>query len=168
MDHKCFFELGISLKFDQASPPTEVEIRNAIGRIYYYTYHEALELVNANEALLEIYNELKEEFPSFHKRLFRTFVVFATQNQDLSYGTISRHLGNLHTFRCSADYNLEAQITERDYFSFLANLDSLKLEIVKKDKNFFDVQTSLNSQSVIQTNLDCGKAIVRKRLRVLD
>ncbi|MNE75878.1 hypothetical protein D3C80_1720780 [compost metagenome] len=108
------------------------------------------------------------ECPSLHKRLFQTFVKYATQTQDLIYGTISRHLSNLHTARCAADYNLDSHVNDSDYFSFLANLESLKCEIVKKDKNFFNINTSLKSESIIQTNLNCGKAVVKKRLRLLD
>lgn len=168
MDHKSFFEQGISLKFEDLTPPAEVDIRNSIGRMYYFTYHEALALVNNNDALLKIYNDLIIEFPSTHKRLFQTFVKYAMQTQDLVYGAISRHLANLHTFRCSADYDLNVQITDSDYFSFLANLDSLKIETLKKDSRFFNVETNLNSKNVVQTDINCGKVIVKKRLRILD
>ena len=171
MDHKAFFYQGISLKLDQIPAPDEVSIRNAIGRMYYYAYHEALIFVQNHSFLSSIYNDqlFIKKNPRLHKRLVKTFAEYAANTQDLKYGTISRYLGSLHTMRCFADYNLIRLVKESDFFSFLANLESLKLEIIKIDSNSYDVDIKIKSENIIQTNTEIGKVVVKKKgLRLLD
>lgn len=170
MDHQAFFEQGISLNFDLKTAPTEVEIRNAIGRIYYFTYHEALSFVKENSFLSAIYDDLKDKVPSSHKRLFQTFVLYASTNQELIYGTISRHLTTLHTMRCTSDYDLKSVVSQNCYFSLLANLESLKLEIAQLNSNFFNINTSLKSENITQSKVAAGNIIVRRKpsLKIMD
>lgn len=171
MDHKAFFDQGISLSFDQNTRPVEADIRNAIGRLYYYAYHEALKFVQNNEFLSLIYNdaEFKKKNPTSHKRILKTFAKYSSDSQNLNYGTISRHLGNLHTMRCTADYDLIQVVNENNYFSFIANFESLKQEIIKIDVGSFNVDTKLESENITQTDAAFGKIIVKKKgLRLVE
>ncbi|ENV34538.1 hypothetical protein [Acinetobacter gerneri] len=172
MDHKDFFYQGISINLDCSNPPKEVVIRNAIGRMYYYIYHEALVFIQNNDFLSSIFNDelFKNKNPSSHMRLVNTFSEYARISQDLKYGSISRYIGSLHSLRCLSDYNLTKVVKENDFFSFLANLESLKLEIAKINSDFFRVDTKLKSESITQSTTNIGQIVVKKKpsLRILE
>lgn len=170
MNHVLFYESGISLQFNAEKKPDEVLIRNSIGRIYYYIYHEALEWLFNDSLLLAKYESLEKKVPSFHKRLARTFADCSADTQKLSYGTISRLLYALHDARCKADYHLDHTVDESDFFSMLGTLESLKQESQKFNSNVFRIETNIKSENLNVLRTDVGSIAVIKRptLRILD
>lgn len=73
MNHIEFLQMGIDVDFDKLDELAEVKIRNSLGRIYYFTYHEAVNFICDDEEFCKIYTSLKSTIPSSHKRLIAVF-----------------------------------------------------------------------------------------------
>lgn len=176
MNHVEFLEIGLSIDCENAG---EVTIRNSLGRIYYYVYHELLEFVMVDESLAKIFSDLKEKIPSCHKRLAVVFAEAAKGTQNLKFGKISRLLGVLHRLRCQADYELDTNLNKDSYLSMIAQLDDLKNVAQEINPNSFDTDvlpkniiitgTTINSASIQVIRRNQPDRLKKKpSLRILD
>lgn len=155
MNHDEFYSIGKGIVSQNGSAYTEIELRTAIGRIYYYIYHEVLDWVQHDEYMKDFYFE--SEVKSSHKKLINVFYEMAKKTRNLQYGKIHRLLSTLHTYRCSADYQLRDSINKDLFDSFEADLDDLKeacllfkteiFSIIKKEQT--DILSSLKTENAI-------------------
>ena len=137
MHHEKFFESGNKLDFSGVDFIEEIEIRNSIGRIYYYIYHEILSWVKSDSQLNNFYQNSTEK--SFHKKLRCVFQELANTTKNTIYGKIFRILGLLHQSRCDCDYELQDNINEDFFNTFIANFASLKQTVIILNNNIFKV-----------------------------
>lgn len=166
MNHIDFFKIGIGVDFSKSDELSEATIRNSLGRLYYYTYHEALKFVHEDENLLKIYTDLALSIPSYHKRLIAVFAHFAANTQNLKYGKISRLLSVLHNLRCDADYELSKVLGKNDFLSMLAQLDDLKNVVQELNSQYFNITVSPVNTSVSTTCIENGTIRVLKKERI--
>ncbi|TCB67411.1 hypothetical protein E0H88_12855 [Acinetobacter sp. ANC 4216] len=171
MEHKSFFDTGIQLDFSNGNEPSEVLIRNAIGRLYYYVYHEVLSWINLDENLGQHYDALSSEYPTTHKRLAQTFLEYSRTTKDLQYSSIYRLLINLHQWRCKADYQLNININKSNYYSVIENIKCLKDLSQKFRSDRFEIEIDLVEVDIITHKTRSASMQVIKRkptLRLLD
>lgn len=163
MNHVEFLKIGIDVDFTKLEELTEVKIRNSLGRIYYYTYHEAMKFVCEDDELSKIFDNLKCSIPSFHKRLITVFAEIAKHTQNLKYGKISRLLGILHTMRCDADYDMDMKLGKNDFLSMLAQLDDLKNVSQELKPDYFQVCLTPEDISLSETTIENASIKVFKK-----
>lgn len=130
--------LNIALQTSKQDDLKEAELRNAIGRLYYYCYHEAKSLIIANEECHKIYDQALLG-NSAHKSIFQTFYEHSKSTRNLRYGTLSRLLKDIHTERCNADYELDISFKKSDLISLIKMLIDIKNNIDELKLSFFQV-----------------------------
>lgn len=162
MHQDKFFESGFKLDFEGATVIEEVEIRNAIGRIYYYIYHEVLIWINSDSALNPIYQNIDEK--SYHKKLRKVFQEIAIDTNDTVYGTIYRMLGLLHQSRCDCDYDLDESIDSEFFDTFIANFASLKQAVFNLNQEIFKLfECEIFEEIATTSSSNASIAIFRKK-----
>lgn len=132
MQHHEFYDCTTSIQANA----TEIELRNAMSRLYYYVYHEILSIISQNEDLSLIYQGLEG---SSHQRLQNTFFNYTTRTRKLIYTEISQLLKALHKLRCDADYELNDKIVFSDFNSMLAQLQTLKSKFQMENATAFNI-----------------------------
>ncbi|MEN8291966.1 hypothetical protein ABFO59_05725 [Acinetobacter radioresistens] len=163
MDHIEFFKIGIEVDFNKLDEFSEATLRNSLGRLYYYTYHEALKFVREDESLIKIYTDLTSSIPSYHKRLITVFAKFSANTQNLKYGKISRLLSVLHNLRCDADYELSKVFGKNDFLSMLAQLDDLKNVVHELNPHYFNISVSPVNSNISTTSVESGTIRVMRK-----
>lgn len=168
MEHNAFYSMGNMIVNSSHPNPSEVELRTAVGRIYYYVYHEILNWVVSDENLNTLYRD--SEIKSTHKKLINVFYELTKQTQDLNYGKITRLLSAMHGFRCKADYHLEGMVDRALFDSILANLNDLKDTCMTYNHTLFSVVISEKPSIIGSIKTNSGNFEVRKKptLRLLD
>lgn len=177
MNHAEFLKIGIEIDISVAN---EATIRNSLGRIYYYTYHEILKFISHDSVLMQIFEDQKESIPSYHKRLVIVLAEASRLTHDWTYGTVSRLLGVLHSMRCEADYDLNVTLNKSHLLSMIAQLDTLRDAAQKLQPTSFDIsvlptglvvdETKVDSASikVVRTGYSKDVSAKRSSLRILD
>lgn len=163
MNHIEFFKIGIGVDFNKLDEFPEATLRNSVGRLYYYTYHEALKFIHEDEGLIEIYTDLASSIPSYHKRMITVFARFAANTQNLKYGKISRLLSVLHNLRCDADYELNKVLGKNDFLSMLAQLDDLKNVVHELNQQYFNISVSPVNSNISTTCMENGTIRVMRK-----
>lgn len=170
MDHSEFYHLGNRLALSEDKLHVESEIRNAIGRLYYYVYHEILFWVKSDKQLSNYYLTSTER--SSHKKLFDVFYESAKDTKDLRYGKIKRLLCDLHDSRCICDYDLDETIDKSILEEFQADLLDLKDVVLHyKDNVFASVISEVGEvDDVFKTQNFSAKVVQKKKptLRILE
>lgn len=168
MEHDAFYNAGNMIVAKSYPNSSEIEFRTAVGRIYYYVYHEILSWVKSDDTLSAIYSG--SEIKSTHKKLINVFYELTKKTKDLNYGKISRLLSVMHGFRCRADYLLEALVDKSLFESIIANLDDLKEACIKCNKNLFSIVRSEKQNTIGSLKTGSANIEVRKKptLRLLD
>lgn len=167
MNHDAFYVMGSKIISQNNDNLTEADIRTAIGRVYYYIYHEVLNWVKLEEFMLNVYSE--SEIKSTHKKLINVFYELARSTRNLQYGKISRLLSTLHSLRCIADYQLNDPVDKALFESMEANLEDLKEACLSLKNDLFKI---LNNE-VVETiaahrTQDATLEVRKKPLRILD
>lgn len=145
MQHHEFYNCTTSIQANA----TEIELRNAMSRLYYYVYHEILSIISQNKDLSLIYQGLDG---SSHKRLQNTFFTYTKRTGKLIYTEISRLLQTLHNLRCDADYELNINIVFSDFNSMLAQLQTLKSKFQMENATAFNINIELPKKVVVIKN----------------
>jgi len=167
MNHEAFYVLGNKIISQTNDNLTEAELRTAIGRIYYYIYHEVLRWVNIDDSMKLVYSE--SEIKSTHKKLINVFFEMAKNTRNLQYGKISRLLSTLHSYRCLADYQLNDQVDKALFESMIANLEDLKEACSSFKNDLFKVLNVETVETLGAHKTQSATLEVRKRtLRLLD
>lgn len=161
MDHAKFYESGTKFNFDQIENPEEIEIRNAVGRIYYYIYHEVLKWVNSDNTLRPIYLNL--DIKSFHLKLRKVFFELVQETNIELYGKISRLLENLHQARCDCDYDLLEVVDKDLYDTFIVNFTDLKQACLKFKNDIFPAFECEILEEIASTNIENAKITILKK-----
>lgn len=133
----CHDFLTLSLQISKIEHQQESISRNGIGRLYYFCYHEALELINSNDELKSIYRSL--ENMGAHQKVASVFSEYARQSKELKYGTVSRLLRGMHRLRCDADYDMNCHISGAELISMITTLKSLKETLLSLGSPYFQV-----------------------------
>lgn len=163
MNHSEFLDTGVDVDFSKLDELTEVRLRNSLGRIYYYTYHEALSFVINDFELNNLYLNLKQTIPSTHKLLISTFAEKAKETQNRSYGKISRLLGVMHNLRCNADYDMNIVVGKNEFLSMLAQLEDLKNAANELKPAHFTKSITPEKTSLTETKVDNASIKVFKK-----
>lgn len=163
MNHVEFLEIGVDVDFSKLDELTEVKLRNSLGRIYYYTYHEALSFVSNDIELNKLYLNLKQTIQPTHKLLISTFAEKAKETQNKNYGKISRLLGVMHKLRCNADYDMDIIVGKNEFLSMLAQLDDLKSAANELNPDRFTSLVTPEKTSIIETKIDNASIKVFKK-----
>lgn len=170
MNHSEFYHLGNRLTSSLGNPAIESEIRNIIGRLYYYVYHEILIWVKSDETLLNLYRSSTEK--GSHNKLYDAFFQYAKSTQELKYGTIKRLLCDLHDSRCLCDYKLNESVNASIIDEFHAVLLELKEVVQHVRKSVFSavVSEELQIEEVLVTENFTAKVVKKQKhgLRILD
>lgn len=163
MNHVEFLDIGVDVDFSKLEELTEAKLRNSLGRIYYYTYHEALSFVSNDIELNELYLSLKQTIHQTHKLLISTFVAKAKETQNRNYGKIARLLGVMHQLRCNADYDMDIVVGKNEFLSMLAQLDDLKNAANELNPEHFTASVTPDKTSIIETKIDNASIKVFKK-----
>ncbi len=167
MNHDAFYVMGNKIISQNNDNLTEAEIRTAIGRIYYYIYHEVLSWVNIDDSMKVVYSE--SEIKSTHKKLINVFFEMAKSTKNLQYGKISRLLSTLHSYRCLADYQLNDPVDKALFESMQANLEDLKEACLGLKNDLFEILNIKTIETIGAHKTQSATLEVRKRtLRLLD
>ncbi len=170
MHHSNFFDAGNKVVFTSTSLPHEIDLRNAISRLYYYIYHEVLIWIHNDEILKNLYLNSVEK--SKHKRLRSVLAHRVKESRDTSYGTISRLLGILHQARCDCDYNLDNTVDKNFYDSFIANFTSLKQISINLKNDIFNKFECTLLEEIATTKIGNNQIrvckAVKPSLKILD
>lgn len=142
MQHHEFYNCTTSIQANA----TEIELRNAMSRLYYYVYHEILSIISQNKDLSLIYQGLDG---SSHKRLQNTFLTYTTRTKEIRYTEISKLLKTLHNLRCDADYELNDKIVFSDFNSMLAQLQTLKSKFQMENATAFNIDIVFPEKVVV-------------------
>lgn len=168
MHHDEFYNLGASIAFNSKCSPSEIEIRNAIGRIYYYVYHEVLEWVQGDEALSVYFNNSEEK--SSHLKLRDVFLQISQKDKDTKFGKVYRLLADLHKSRCICDYKLTHEVTKDFLDTFEAVLSEFKEECIKLKPEILKLVPYEEFEDIAEFKAPTYNAVVRKKpsLKILD
>jgi|GEM_PF-4887696 len=167
MNHDAFYLIGNKIISQNNKDLTEVELRTAIGRIYYYIYHEILNWVDTDDSMKLIYSESK--IKSAHKKLVNVFFEMAKNTRNLQYGKISRLLALLHSLRCVADYQLDEPVNKALFDSMEANLEDLKDACLSLKNDLFKILNGEIVETIGAHKTQNATLEVKKRtLRLLD
>lgn len=167
MNHDAFYVIGNKIISQNKDDLTEAEIRTAIGRVYYYIYHEILSWVNIDDSMKVVYSE--SDIKSTHKKLINVFFEMAKSTKNLQYGKISRLLSTLHYYRCLADYQLNEPVDKALFESMQANLEDLKDACLALENDLFEILNNETIETISTHKTQSATLEVRKRtLRLLD
>lgn len=163
-----FYNLGATIAFNSAGLPSETEIRNAIGRIYYYVYHEILEWIQGDSNLSVYYKNSAET--GSHSKLRDVFLQVSQNDNDTKFGKVYRLLANLHASRCICDYKLQQEVTRDFLETFEATLTEFKEECVKLNPALLKLIPCEEFEEIAELKTATFSAMVRKKpsLKILD
>lgn len=151
--------LDITLEISKQDNLKEAELRNVIGRLHDYCYHEAKSFILANEEYCE-FSEQALLNNSAHKSIFNTFYQYSKSTRDLRYGIIWRLLKDIHTERCDADYELNINSKKSALISLIKILVEIKNNIDELKLSFFQIDVD----EFIPKKVDVRK----RKIRILE
>ena len=143
MNHQELLNLALEIQNNQN--PSEVKVRNAMGRLYYFAYHETLLMIQGNDGLKAVYDQLSG---GSHEKVLKTFIEYYRLSQNYDAFEFGQKLEFLRNSRNIADYKLDRTLAITNFNTMLTQLKKLK-ELSNITKNQFfqmKIRTVIHTQ----------------------
>lgn len=157
--------LDLALEINALTNKSEVKIRNAIGRLYYFIYHESLAIIKETPGLNQIYENFHRDTPS-HKKLLDTFEAYADQYNSFQHGQFRKKLKSLRNLRNTSDYKLDQTIGIGYLNTIIADLEYLKSLTEVTQNKFF--QQSKKKYISVQHKTPPQQSDTKSKLRIVE